>query len=111
MSSDDRRSGEERRSTSRFPVEAEVEWEVAGERLAGTMSDVSFEGCFVMAGGEVANGTPVRIYLPLDDGMKVQYTGIVANSVSEIGFGVQFDPLSVPQREVLVQLVKTFRKD
>ena len=111
MSGDDRRSGSERRATNRFPVEAPIEWDAGGERKEGTMSDVSFDGCFVMTGGDVANGTPVRIFLPLEDGMKVQYTGKVANSVAEIGFGVRFERLTAAQREVLVRLVKSSREN
>lgn len=110
MSGSDRRSGNERRATNRFPVEAEVEWEVAGERHPGTMNDVSFDGCFVMTGGEVSPGEPVKIFLPLADGMKVQYIGKIVNSVEDIGFGVRFDPLTTPQREVLVNLVKAHKK-
>jgi len=43
--------------------------------------------------------------------MKVQYTGKVANSVAEIGFGVRFDQLTAAQREVLVRLVKSSREN
>ncbi len=75
------------------------------------MSDVSFDGCFAMTGGDVANGTPVRIFLPLEDGMKIQYTGRVANSVAEIGFGVRFDQLTTGQREVLAGIVKSSREN
>jgi len=111
MSGDDRRSGSERRSTNRFPVEAPIEWDAGGEQKEGTMSDVSYDGCFVMTGGDVANGTTVRIFLALEDGVKVQYAGKVANSVAEIGFGVRFDQLTAAQREVLVRHVKSSREN
>ncbi|MBX7055814.1 MAG: PilZ domain-containing protein [Pyrinomonadaceae bacterium] len=106
MSNYDRRSGSERRATNRYPVEVEIEWQTTGERQTGTLSDVSFDGCFILGSGEVEDGDHVLIFIPLADGMKVQFTGAVANHVFEIGFGVKFDRLSAAQREVLVGLVR-----
>lgn len=102
----DRRSGDERRGTKRYPVELDVEWEGAGGRLPGSISDVSLNGCFILSSGDVNDGEPVKIFVPLADGMKVEFSGRVANHVFEIGFGVQFDPLSVAQRELLVNMVR-----
>ena len=70
------------------------------------MSDVSFDGCFVLSSGDISDGDPVKLFVPLADGMKVQFTGRVANHVYEIGFGVKFDPLSVAQRDLLVKMVR-----
>lgn len=106
MSINERRSGSDRRTSNRYTVNIDVEWELRGARTQGTISDVSFDGCFVLGPGEVEDGTPIKIFVPLDDGMKVQFTGKVANSVYEIGFGVKFDPLSAPQRDLLVALVR-----
>jgi hypothetical protein len=102
----DRRSGNERRGTNRYPLDLAVEWEAASGRQQGTLSDVSFEGCFVLSNGDVADGDNVKIFLPLGDGMKVQFDGRVANHVFEIGFGVKFTPLSQAQKEILTKLVK-----
>ncbi|MBK7802766.1 MAG: PilZ domain-containing protein [Chloracidobacterium sp.] len=106
MSNYDRRSGSERRATNRYPVEVDIEWQGGGERQMGTLSDVSFDGCFVLGAGDVAYGDSVKVFLPLADCMKVQFSGTVANHVFEIWFGVKFDALSAPQREVLVGLVR-----
>jgi hypothetical protein len=106
MKMQDRRSGNERRSSNRFPVEVDIEWETAGGRLSGTISDVSLDGCFVLGPGEVNDGDAVKLFVPLADGMKVQFDGTIANSVFEIGFGVRFSPLNAAQRDVLMQLVK-----
>ena len=106
MTAQDRRSGEERRTTSRYPIETDVEWQAAAERKTGTLSDVSLEGCFVLSSGEVSDGEHVRLFVPLADGMKVEFGGTVANHVVEIGFGVRFDPLTTPQRELLVKMVR-----
>lgn len=106
MSINERRSGTDRRTSNRYTVNIDVEWETTGIRVPGTLSDVSFDGCFVLGSGEVADGEPVKVFVPLADGMKVQFTGKVANSVYEIGFGIKFDPLSAPQRDLLVALVR-----
>ena len=103
----DRRSGQDRRSTHRYPVDTTVEWETGGSaRQSGTLSDVSFEGCFVLSSGDVEDGDTVKILVPLGGGMKAQFDGKIANHVFEIGFGVRFAPLSPAQREILTKLVK-----
>lgn len=97
----------ERRSTNRYQVEIEVEWEGSGGgRSPGRMSDLSLDGCFVLSSGDVEDGERVRIFVPLADGMKVEFGGVVANHVLEIGFGVKFDPLSAAQRELLTRVVQ-----
>ena len=104
--SNDRRSGEERRRSTRYPVEVPVEWEAQKGRQNGTMSDVSAEGCFVLGSGDVPNGEMVKIFIPIAEGMKVQFDAKVMNHVLEIGFGVKFEPLSAAQRELLARLVE-----
>jgi hypothetical protein len=106
MSAQDRRSGQERRGTNRYGVTVDVEWETTSGRRPGSISDVSFDGCFVLSSGEVEDGDAVHLFIPLADGMKVQFNGKVANHVYEIGFGLRFDPLSSAQREILVALVR-----
>ena len=102
----DRRSGDDRRGTNRYPIDVAVEWEAAAGRQPGTLSDVSFEGCFVLSNGDVEDGDTVKLFIPLGDGMKVQFDGKIANHVFEIGFGVKFVSLSQAQKEILTKLVK-----
>jgi len=106
MSTRDRRSGKERRGSNRYPVEIDIEWENSDGRKSGTLSDVSFDGCFVLSSGDTNDGDNVKIFVPLADGMKVQFEGMVANHVYEIGFGVRFAPLSFAQRELLMKIVR-----
>lgn len=106
MAVSDRRSGEERRGSNRYPVEMDIQWEAAGGRQPGSMSDVSLDGCFILSSGDVNDGDNVKILVPLADGMKVQFDAKVANHVYEIGFGVKFAPLSAAQRELLVKIVR-----
>lgn len=106
MSASDRRSGHERRGSNRFPVELDVEWEASAGRSPGSVSDVSLDGCFVLSSGDVNDGESVKLFVPLADGMKVEFSGRVANHVLEIGFAVKFDQLSAAQRDLLVKLVR-----
>lgn len=106
MSAKDRRSGDERRGSVRYPLEVDIEWEAGEGRQHGSVSDVSLDGCFVLSSGEVNDGDAVKMFVPLADGMKVQFSGTVANHVYEIGFGIKFTTLSVAQRELLVKMVK-----
>ncbi|MFN2501084.1 MAG: PilZ domain-containing protein, partial [Pyrinomonadaceae bacterium] len=106
MAVQDRRSGQERRVTSRYPVEFDVEWEGSSGRAPGSISDVSIDGCFVLSSGDVIDGETVKMFVPLSDGMKVEFSGRVSNHVLEIGFGLKFDPLSAAQRELLVKMVR-----
>lgn len=102
----DRRSGNERRASNRYAVELEVEWEGWQGRQSGTLSDVSLDGCFVLSSGDVEDGDDVKVFVPLADGMKVQFEGKVANHVYEIGFGIRFAQLTAAQRDLLTQLVR-----
>lgn len=106
MSGEDRRSGGERRASSRYRIEVDVEWQANAGRLPGSVSDVSLDGCFVLCSGDVEDGERVKVFIPLADGMKVEFAGRVANHVPDIGFGLKFDQLSAAQRDVLGKLVK-----
>ena len=106
MSTQDRRSGTERRETNRYSVEIDVEWETSHERKPGAISDVSLNGCFVLSSGDVTDGEHVKIFVPLADGMKAEFSGRVANHVLEIGFGLKFEQLSIAQREMLITIVR-----
>lgn len=107
MAIQDRRTGNERRSLSRYTVDVSVEWESANSvRQTGVLSDISGEGCFVLSSGEMRDNEHVRVFIPLGDGMKVQFAGTVANHVLEIGFGVKFEPLSPAQQELVRNLLK-----
>ena len=102
----DRRSGNERRASNRYPVDIEVEWEAGVGRRPGAISDVSLDGCFVLTSGNVNDGDMVKLFVPLADGMKVQFEGKISNHVVDIGFAVRFGKLSVAQRDLLINIVR-----
>jgi hypothetical protein len=87
-------------------VSFDVEWENHFGRRKGTMSDISQEGCFILSEVDVSDGELVKIYIPLSDGMKVEFLGQVANFVYEIGFAVHFLSLSDAQKEFLENFVE-----
>ncbi len=97
----DRRRSNDRRSARRFTVTIDIEWERSGDRHPGTISDLSEGGCFVLTGIEVEDGDEIGLFLPIGDGMKVQYIGTVTNHVYEIGFAANFTRVSEAQRNVL----------
>jgi hypothetical protein len=107
MSILDRRSGKERREMERYSVNIDVEWEGSVGRKKGTVSDISLLGCFVLSSGEVDDAETVKIFLPLTDGMKVQFLGEVINHVFEIGFAVRFVDISGAQQDYLEKLIES----
>jgi c-di-GMP-binding flagellar brake protein YcgR len=107
MSTIDRRSGSERRDVPRFSVKIDVEWESARGRKRGTLSDISVGGCYVLSSGEVEDGERVRLFLPLSDGMKVQFWGEVVNHIYELGFAMRFSELGTGQADFLVKFIET----
>lgn len=103
----DRRKGKDRRKVKRVEVKIEIEWESPSGRQTGTISDISAEGCFVLSSGEVADGDHVKLFMPISDGMKIQFEGEVVNHVFEIGFGMIFSDLNLAQRDLLKQIIST----
>jgi hypothetical protein len=110
MSILDRRAGKERRENERYSVNIDVEWEGMIGRKSGTLSDISREGCFVLSSGEVEDTENVKIFLPLTEGMKVQFWGQVINHVFEIGFAVRFIELSPAQKDFLEKFIESLKK-
>jgi len=111
MSQLDRRKSDDRRKSRRYPLSLEIEWENYHGRRPGSLSDISEDGCFVLSEVDVSDGELVRVFIPLTDGMKVEFLGQVANYVYEIGFGVNFISLTDGQREFLASFVELYGGD
>ena len=111
MSEIDRRKSDERRRFKRYSVSLDIEWENHFGRRTGTMSDISDEGCFILSEVDVSDGELVKVFIPLTDGMKVEFLGQVANFVYEIGFAVSFISLSDAQREFLTSFVALYAEE
>ena len=107
----DRRTSDDRRRKKRYPINLDVEWESHFGRRTGTLSDISEEGCFVLTEVDVSDGELVKVFIPLSDGMKVEFMGQVANFVYEIGFAVNFLSMSEAQREFIRNFVDVYREE
>jgi len=97
----DRRRGGDRRSSKRYSVNIDLEWENHSGRHRGTISDISENGCFILSGVEVENGERISLFLPIGDGMEIQFSGEIANYTFEIGFAVRFIELTPAQLQIL----------
>ncbi len=111
MSQLDRRKSDDRRKSKRYPLSLDIEWENYHGRRPGALSDISEDGCFVLSEVDVSDGELVKIFIPLTDGMKVEFLGQVANYVYEIGFAVNFVSLTEAQREFLRSFVEMHGED
>lgn len=108
MTEIERRSGSDRRDAKRFGITVEIEWETSAGRKPGTISDINKTGCFVLSSGNVTDGEPVILYLPLSDGTLVQFAAEVSNHVIAIGFAAQFVDLTPSQTEFLESFVAMY---
>ena len=55
----------------------------------GAVSDLSGTGCFVLSGGEVANGELIRLQIEFPGNVGIVW-GRVVYSVADIGFALRF---------------------
>lgn len=97
--------GIERRASRRFPVNIDLDWEGKIGRQKGTVSDISMLGCFVLCSGEVDDGETVKLFLPIDGSMKVQFDALVMNHVFEIGFGAKFVAMNDARTQLLKKVI------
>jgi len=105
----DRRSGSDRRHAPRYRLIVDLQFEDYRGRRAGTLTDISPEGCFILGGDETRDGDDVKIYLPLSSGMTVQFAGRIANHIMEIGFAVRFAKLSAAQTDFLKNFIEVHK--
>lgn len=105
----DRRSNIDRRGVKRFSVSIDIEWEGLIGRQQGTINDISSLGCFVLCSGEVENGETIKLFIPIADGMKIQFWAEVVNHVLEIGFGARFIELNRAQRDLIEKFIDSVK--
>lgn len=106
----DRRSGYDRRNALRYRLIVDLQYEDYRGRRTGTLSDISPDGCFILGGGETRDGDVVKVFLPLSTGMTVQFAGVIANHILEIGFAVRFGELSAAQTEFLENFIEVHKE-
>lgn len=95
MESESNYTGPERRESPRYRVSLRARWgggEWAGRE--GTVTDLSAEGCFVMAEGEVTEGELVQVRVELPGSEPLPLWGSVIHRVEGRGFAIRFSNFS-----------------
>jgi hypothetical protein len=88
-------TGPERRESQRYEVSLRARWgggEWAGRE--GVLTNLSADGCFVMAEGEVAEGELVQVLVELPGGEALPLWGSVVHRGEGAGFALQFSHFS-----------------
>jgi type IV pilus assembly protein PilZ len=116
--SDDRRSGAERRKNERVPVDIEVDYSADDTFLFAYITDISAMGIFVRTNTPEPPGTRLILrFTPPGGEEALAFEGEVIwiNPLRpgdlenrNPGMGIQFVELEPPQRDLILQLVKTF---
>ncbi|MDX1630672.1 MAG: TIGR02266 family protein [Thermoanaerobaculia bacterium] len=114
--SDQFESPENRRSTERVPIEAEVElqFDTVAEFVREYSENLSLGGMFVKTGEPKPQGTPVRFVLHLGDydlrgSGEVAWIRRVAGGPEEpAGMGICFQDLAPEDREIIFTVVDNY---
>ena len=95
MEKDTSYTGPERRESPRYKVSLRARWgggEWAGRE--GVVTNLSAEGCFVMAEGAVAEGELVQVQVEPPGGEALPLWGNVIHRVEGRGFAIRFSTFS-----------------
>ena len=91
MSEENVYDGPERRKVQRVRLELPCRWEGRRDEAAGTITDLSTAGAFVLSDDLVEAGELVRLELLLP-ASTITLWGHVIYKAEEIGFGLRFAP-------------------
>src|SRR4051794_2762860 len=112
-----RRSGADRRVHTRVMVDIEVDYKSADTFLFAYITDISAMGIFIRTNAPEPPGTLLNLSFTPPGGPQLNLEGRVMwinpfrpGNYGNInpGMGVQFVDLTAPQRDHIVQLVRTF---
>lgn len=81
----------------------EVTLESASGRRSVRISDLSLGGCFIDTISDLKTGERSRFEIKRPGGRSIVFTGLVAYSMHNVGFGLKFDELSREQKDFLTQ--------
>ena len=91
----ERRNHAERRSFSRVDCSIPARLVAgSGDRVNGTVSSISLNGCFIEAPQAAPPGSEVEVMLDVGEGTRVR--ALVRSSLAAIGMGVEFTDMTVP---------------
>jgi hypothetical protein len=91
----------ERRRAERVRADLSARWQGAQARRAGTVTDISITGCFILTSDEVTAGERVRVEMRAPGGRRVTQPGEVVYRVPEMGFAVRFMEASPTEHAAL----------
>ena len=94
----------ERRRAERVRADLSARWHGAQARRAGTVTDISVTGCFILTSDEVTAGERVRVEMRAPGGRRVTQPGEVVYRVPEMGFAVRFTESSPTEHSALQYL-------
>jgi PilZ domain-containing protein len=104
-------AGRERRRHARMRCTISVELHPEGGSLIwGKASDLSIGGCYIEMQMPIPLGTRVKLGIWVGES-KIWVNGKVTNSTPGFGFGLQFDKLSDNDVTLLVEFLRTVKKD
>lgn len=98
---------QERRTEERVRVNLNARWEGLRTQGRGAISDLSATGCFVLSGGQVANGDLIRLEIDFSGDVVIIW-GQVVYSISEMGFALRFVFGSEDQQRMLIRLIRQY---
>ena len=81
---------DERRKVDRAKVSLSVTWESALATLQGEITDLSVNGCFILADDKVSLGELIKLEIQQPKSGHLYLGGKVIYQMLEIGFGVLF---------------------
>ena len=99
---------QERRKALRLKVNFPVRWEGVLAQMAGTVTDLSETGCFVLTGGKVQQKELIRLEIDFPDAPAVCFWSEVVDEAYEIGFAVRFTSASDEDMELLQTTLTKF---
>ena len=107
MEPEDTYSGPERRESPRYQVSLRARWGGEWAERRGTVTNLSTDGCFVLADDPVAEGELVQVQVELSGGEALSLWGSVVHTGEGRGFAIQFSTFSQGgARERLRQLLR-----
>jgi hypothetical protein len=103
--------GIEKRRAPRASIVLDVQWVTSGTIQSGTISDISVNGCFILASGGTRPGEPVWVNVRTPYGEQSILFGEVVYPVEDIGFAVQFVKFGDEETRFINYLINYFETE
>ncbi len=101
----------ERRISERVRVNLNAQWEGVLARRAGTVSDISATGCFILTSDEAEQGELVRLEIETPTEGWIYLWGEVVYLIQEMGFALRFTGAGESEQAMLDLLIDYYRPE